>query len=210
MENFVQERRGYFLLRFTEELIRNSKISEIYKLERILKEKGILDEGFVPKKSIPEKVKLKIEQEKKEPVLMQSDLKFPRQKVLRRKRMPVVPRRSLRVPRQQLPPHMNYLRPQPTGEQIDLGKINALLSDSNVKTIEATGENEKVLVSGQMGRKPTGITLSKEEIDAVIDKFSSSAKIPKSEGMFKVAYGNLVLTAMISDKVSSVFVIKKL
>jgi CO dehydrogenase/acetyl-CoA synthase epsilon subunit len=93
---------------------------------------------------------------------------------------------------------------------IDLGKLNPFLQDPNVKTIETTGEDDDVMVSGAMGRKPTGIKLSKEEIDEVIDKFSKKAKIPKAEGLFKVTVDNLIFTAMISDTISSRFIIKKI
>ena len=49
-----------------------------------------------------------------------------------------------------------------------------------------------------------------KKIDEVINRFSNLAKIPKSEGLFKVAVGILLLTATISESVSSRFVIEKI
>jgi len=112
-----------------------------------------------------------------------------------------------------LPAHLQYLKPTgpPTKKlDIDLGKLNPFLQDANVREIETEGEDEVVTVKGTMGKKPTSIKLSKEEIDEILDKFSKEAKIPKTEGLFKVTLGNLVLTAMVSEAISSRFIIKKI
>ena len=63
---------------------------------------------------------------------------------------------------------------------------------------------------GRMGRKKTGTVLSKEEIDEVIKTFSEAAKIPISEGIFKVVFGKLILSAILSDVIGSKFIIKKM
>jgi hypothetical protein len=67
-----------------------------------------------------------------------------------------------------------------------------------------------VYVTGNMGNKKTGIVLSKDEIDEIINKFSEASKIPLGEGVFRVAVGKLVFSAIVSDVVSSKFIIKKL
>lgn len=111
-----------------------------------------------------------------------------------------------------LPEHLRYLRPTVSENpvEIDLGKLNPFLADPHVKTIETEGPDSMINVTGSMGKKPIGIKYTKEEIDSVIDKFSKEAKIPKTEGLFKVSYGNLILIAMISESLGSRFVIKKL
>ncbi|NCN86208.1 hypothetical protein GW932_00070 [archaeon] len=114
--------------------------------------------------------------------------------------------------RDDLPENLQYLRPtkSETPLEIDLGKLNLFLQDRNVKTIETEGPDQMIFVTGTMGKKPTGIKFTKEEIDEVLDKFSKESKIPKTEGLFKVALGNILLTAMISESIGSRFIIKKI
>ena len=116
----------------------------------------------------------------------------------------------LRIPELRLPPTVQHIRPTPTRREIDLGKLNPLVKDPLVRTIECNGENEKIVVSGTMGRKNTSIVLGKEEIDGVIKKFSEEAKIPFEEGLFKAAVGRLILSAVVSDVTGSKFIIKKM
>ncbi len=108
-----------------------------------------------------------------------------------------------------LPNRFKDLRPVRENQLINLGKLNVLLNDPNVRSIECPGAGTSVFVNGSMGRKPTNIILSKEEVDNVIQTFSENAKIPVEEGIFKVAYGGLVLTATVSSSGSS-FLIKKI
>jgi type IV secretory pathway ATPase VirB11/archaellum biosynthesis ATPase len=79
-----------------------------------------------------------------------------------------------------------------------------------VKNIECSGPDEKIIVSGAMGRKPTSITLSKEQIDEIIERFSQATRIPVSEGIYKVVHGNLILSAIVSEIIGSKFIIKKM
>ena len=88
-------------------------------------------------------------------------------------------------------------------------KLNPLIKDPAVRTIEVNPD-EKVIVTGTMGTKPTSIILSKEDIDKIIKKFSETAKIPVYEGIFRVVVGKLILSAIISDVVGSKFIIKKM
>ena len=52
--------------------------------------------------------------------------------------------------------------------------------------------------------------VTKEEIDEVIQKFSEASRIPIQEGIFRVAVGKLLLSAIISGVIGSKFIIKKL
>ena len=61
-----------------------------------------------------------------------------------------------------------------------------------------------------MGTKRTNIILSKEDISDVIKKFSETTKIPLQEGIFRVAIGKLILSAIISEVIGSKFIIKKM
>ena len=109
-----------------------------------------------------------------------------------------------------MPSHLEYLRPVPgPNVEIDLSKINPLIKDPAVRIIEGN-PNERVIVNGSMGTRPTSILLNKEDIDQIINKFSETAKIPVNEGIYKVVVGNLILSAVISEVVGSRFVIRKI
>ena len=116
----------------------------------------------------------------------------------------------LRIPEPRLPETARHIRPEATGEEIDLGKINILIRDSLVKVIECNGQDENILVIGIMGRKKTPIILNKEEIEQILQAFSQAAKIPVHEGLFKAAVGSAVISAVISDIVGIQFVIRKI
>ncbi len=118
----------------------------------------------------------------------------------------------LKIPEPYLPETVQHLRPIPTDKEIDLGKLNPLIKDPLVKTIEYSSANEKIIVTGGMGRKPTSIVLTKEEADEIINRFSHFARIPIHEGFFRVAIGRLVLSAIVSniDSIGSKFIIQKL
>lgn len=137
-------------------------------------------------------------------------MKIPNQNTFRQNTH-FVPQLYQEMHKNDLPQNLQYLQPtRVVGiKYLDLGKLNPYLNDSHVQSIESEGPNEKVYVNGSMGRKPTKVVLSKEEIDSVIDTFSKSAKIPKTEGLYKVVTNNLMLSAMISDTIGSRFVIKK-
>jgi hypothetical protein len=116
---------------------------------------------------------------------------------------------GLWIPDSRFPPHIQYVKPTPINKEIDLGKLNAFVNDSRVMVIECYGPEENLTVKGGMGVKKTGIVLTKEEIDDIIQRFSKESKIPVQEGIFKVVVGKLILTAIISETVGSKFVIKK-
>lgn len=125
------------------------------------------------------------------------------------------PRRS--IPLMQagadLPQNLQYLKPSKEEIQpikINLGKLNPFLQDRNVITIESEGPDEDLFVTGTMGKKSTGIKLSKDEIDEIINKFSTESKIPAVEGVFKVLLGHVQLVAMISESLGTRFIIKKI
>lgn len=130
-----------------------------------------------------------------------------------RRQIPVQRRKllsPLNIPEISLPLRLQYLKPTPDKLQIDLGKLNLLIKDPAVRSIECHGPGENIIVKGTMGTKPTAIILNKEDINFVIDAFSKVAKIPVQKGIFKVAAGNLVLSAITSEIISSKFIINKL
>jgi hypothetical protein len=117
---------------------------------------------------------------------------------------------GLSIPESKFPPHLQYIQPVPMNKEIELGKINPLINDQMVKIIECYGPGENIVVQGNMGIKRTGIILDKEDINNIIERFSKETKIPAQEGIFKVVVGKLIFMAIISNVISSKFIIKKM
>lgn len=208
--------KNFFLL-FTKELIRHSEKQDIIKLQKIIeweegKKKENMPSTFEVKQNIPEARLKELKEETKtgkgKPMIKQ---------IVSRIAQPVsipvsrpIPRRPLVIPEPKLPSHLEYLQPIPSANvEIDLPKINPLIKDPAVRTIEGNpGEN--AIVTGTMGIKPTNIFLSKDDIDAVINKFSEASKIPATEGIYRVVVGNLIFSGIISEVIGSRFVIRKM
>ena len=207
-----KEFKKIFLLTFTKELIRHSGKINIEQLQKIieLKEQDKRKEG-IPRMEIisPRETGLK---EVGKPGVW---VKKPRSIEIPSGKLPIkgftkpTPR-SLFIPEPKLPEHLEYLKPTPAAPvEIDLVKINPLIKDPAVKIIEANPE-ERVIVVGTMGTKPTDIILSKEDIDRIINKFSEFSKIPVIGDIYRVVAGNLILSAVISETIGSRFTIKKM
>jgi hypothetical protein len=207
MEQISNEFKKIFLLTFTKELIKHSERQDILKLQKIieLKENKKREEHLqIP--SIKEIPQIPITKKIPLPQKINEPIQFPKSKILPRK----IRRTQLIIPEPKLPEHLQYLRPVPAGNaKIDLLKLNPLINDPAVMVIEGNPD-EKVRVTGTMGTKPTGIFLTKEDIDNIINKFSGASKIPINEGIYRVAVGNLNLSAIISKNIGSRFIIKKL
>ncbi len=219
--------RKVFILEFTKELIKNT---EKYKELTIKKEvKKVLKDEHEEIKKLPQKEQLKkiVHEKFKEQNKRVSELKKeetpPISSVKNIKKefkkepthisaFPKHPRffPPLRILEPPLPETVRYIRPMSTREEIDLGKLNPLINDPFVKVIECFGPNQKILVSGRMGRKSTPIMLTKEEIDEVIKKFSESSRIPVHEGVINIVFGRLQLSSVISKITSPRFVIRKM
>ncbi|MDO8528934.1 MAG: hypothetical protein Q7S06_03530 [Nanoarchaeota archaeon] len=125
-------------------------------------------------------------------------------------RKPQINKKTFRIPEPILPPKFQYLHPYPVPKEIDLGRLNPLIKDSMVRVIECNGEDEPVIVEGTMGRKTTKIVLNKGEIDEIIKRFSEEGKIPVRHGIYRIVVGKLIFSAIISEIVSTKFMIKKM
>jgi hypothetical protein len=206
--------RKFFLLAFTRELIRNSGPSEVLELKNVLENKE--EQGFQganEKEKLISSIKKKIKQEENIAKTGIEDSPKFFASLSPAKNQHVKPRIShapVMIPRQELPPQLQYIKPVLGNTEIDLGKLNSLVKDPLTRSIECRGADSPIYVTGNMGNKKTGIVLSKDEIDEIINKFSEASKIPLGEGVFRVAIGKLVFSAIVSDVVSSKFIIKKL
>jgi len=132
--------------------------------------------------------------ERAEPILAKKEFKKPFSPIIK-KRKPQIP--FLRIPEPILPKNLQYLKPAPTKLEIDLGKLNPLIKDPLVKSLECRGTEEPIIVRGGMGVKKTSIILDKEEIDQTIKTFSETAKIPLQRRNFKDSCRKISLSAII-------------
>ncbi|MBR9706604.1 hypothetical protein GOV14_06215 [Candidatus Pacearchaeota archaeon] len=98
--------------------------------------------------------------------------------------------------------------PRPSG--FNLGRIELLIKDPAVQTIECSGPGRNVLLKRHNKINTTQITLTQDEITEVINKFSKEARIPVIGGLFKAAVGELIISAVISEFVGSRFIINKI
>jgi hypothetical protein len=195
-----------FLLKFTKELIKNSDPSAFIELEEIIrqqkqeKQEEEERESARIKRFVKDKGK-KIENARllTEPA-KSSNLQIQKSKIIRT---------TLRIPSPKLPERFQYLQPIPTNKYIDLGVLNQFLQDPNVREIECNGSDESIIVTAN-GRKRTNLFLNTEEIEEVLQRFSRAAKIPLTEGVNKIVYGQLILSTIVSDAIGSRFIIKKI
>ena len=213
-----KECRGAFLLKFTEQAIKNTKSAYLFRLEDTLKD--LLPESAVEEQEkkvtfTRDELKEKIREKLKEPT------KKKQKEIAKQIHLPIKnpvntldvirdKKRVLRLPEPRLPPTMSYLRPTPTGEVLDLKKLNVLIQDPRVNIIECLGPNTKIVVNGSMGRKSTEMTLTEMEMEEIFDEFAKKARIPLSEGITKIVVGSLILTATKGQEQPSKFTIKKM
>ena len=230
-----QNFKTYFLLEFTKELIRNTKAYKNLIIKK--KAKGFIPEkketkeeqeietkenrnwGQEQKGVVQEIVKEKMEQDsqrllnlkKRSAEIDQFREINPFESFFKQRKRSIGGIPSLfQVLESRLPPTVQHLRPVPMRMEINLKKLTPLIKDPFVRIIECNGPGEKIVVMGTMGRKKTGIILSKEETDEIIKIFSEATRIPLREGINKVVFGNLILSAINSEIISSKFIIKKM
>lgn len=204
-----QEFRTLFVIEFTKELIKNSKTAETIALEKQLREK------------IKQNIKEKQEQKELYNVIKKRNLfptqnqRMPQRQMQRpsqiQQRFPTrqVIQRPM-IPQPRLPPTVQNITPQATSIKIGLGKLNPLLRDTTVTAIECSGNEKNILVRRGNQIRTTSIKLSEEEINDIIEKFAKEARIPIEEGIMKLAVGNLIMTAIISEVVDTKFIIEKM
>ena len=209
IDEISEQKKFLFLLKFTKELIKNSKTDEVFRLEAILKGRENKE-----KREIIQKIK---EWEKPEGAVslpysseIKGNINIQKQFQTLKQPAKITGPRILTIPEPKLPQRLQYLKPVPTSIQIDFGKLNPLVRDPGVRSIECNGPDEKITVVVNAGKKATSVILTKDEIDEIIKKFSEQAKIPIGEGVFRVAVGGLILSAIISDIIGSKFIIRRI
>ncbi|MEK6850054.1 MAG: hypothetical protein AABX85_00595 [Nanoarchaeota archaeon] len=92
---------------------------------------------------------------------------------------------------------------------LDLPKIDKFLQDPGVQTVECPGPNKKILVFKGGRILSTDLNLTADEINNVMKDISEKTRIPLMSGVFKAAYGNLIITSVMSEFVGTRFIIQK-
>jgi len=97
-------------------------------------------------------------------------------------------------------------------QKIDINslvKIEFLLNDSAVQTIECPGPGKQILVYKSGVIQTTNLSLTSEEITNIMKEISEKTRIPIVSGIFKAAFSDFITTAVISEFVGTRFIIQK-
>jgi len=138
-------------------------------------------------------------------------------------RVPIVPpqrnppiyrqvQRQVFRPIQKQPPRASpqiQVRQSTASEYLNLGKLNQILTDPRIESIECQGPDKNIIVKKDNLVQGTSLSLTAGEITSIINEFSEKTRIPLIEGTFKAAIDNLVMTAVISEFVGTRFIIQK-
>jgi hypothetical protein len=209
--NETLDKKQIFLLLFSRELIRNS-VEGLSLLKEIIEKQNKPAEEEIPiKKEFPLTKSVLSEEPKQKgeiSVLKPVNIHPPRREISEGPQKIGYP--VLRIPEPKLPEEFQYLKPVPSMREINLNKLNTLVNDPKIREIECAAPNKPIVVYGSMGRMPTEITLSNNEIEDIIQRFSKASKIPVDTGIYKVVVGNLIFSAIISDVIASRFLITKM
>ncbi len=239
LKQIEPKERIFFLKHFTTELIDNinkkedfKKRIEIEKLKKKFVEPLDSEEEMsgIFKGPIFQPSRYKVESkepqfiipsEKRE--LIVHRMKIPKRKPIQRLRKLLrFPKKQVKQVRMQasrpqikIPPRIQALTSiQPQAQAIPegfaLGKLELLIRDSSIQSIECLGPNKNILVKRYNKLNKTKIILNQSEITDILDNFSAKAKIPVVGGILKAAVGNLVISAVISEFVGSRFIINKI
>lgn len=223
LKNASKEFKAWFLLRFTEELIKNQRADYFLLVENAKKEKI--------RKQIMERNIAEQKQEKpaSKKIILTPIIETPQNQLKKQ----VIPnykpsnqdniyqtnnafslQKVQPIPKIQSPPlpqHLRNVTPIPSNEPIDLGTLNPLLSDPTVLVIECRGPDNNIIVRRHNGEvRNTSIMLTREQIDYILETFSLYSKIPLEEGITRIAFGDLVISAIISEVVEPRFTISKI
>lgn len=190
--NVIHENRILFLKKFAQELILNSIPAEILMIKH----------EEAPVKLVPSLPFLHLE-EKPKPAF-----NFPKPAFYPQARS----QQFLNI-RREIHPEMKtmaVLQPEPIPAGFALGKLDFLVKDAKVNAIECSGPGKLILAKSLGMSSVTKVSLTDNEIQEIIEKFSQQSRIPVMSGLFKAAVGNLIITAVISDFLGSRFIIEKM
>jgi len=219
LQQLKPAQRIVFLKKFTKELLINSVEEEIRKknieIEKLKQKIAQPIEGEKFREMSKQEFKPSPQRlETRKPILhrTKTPIRKPFKRLAQTTQLP--PLKSIQPPpispktQQVLAEVKPVANPTPPG--FNLGKIEQLLKDPSVQSIECPGPNKKVLIKRNYRINTIKIGLTQEEITEIINTFSQQAKIPVMGGILKAAVGSLVISAVISDFVGSRFIINRI
>lgn len=127
-------------------------------------------------------------------------------------------RPALNQPPRQMPPQramatqkqkQEYQPSIASQKELLLPRILPILNDPTAFSIECSGPEKPLLINRHGSIQASQITLNAEEIKSVLQEISNRTRIPLITGTFKAAFDNFICTAVISDFISSRFIIQK-
>jgi len=212
LKQIDEANRIIFLKRFTAEIIAT-----------------LLKEHFAKHRIEAEKIKMKFfepsmmdETGERKPIFHRAEVPRPPQQMQQRPTAPTQPItapaqpqsiHSQPAPTQPLSPQPPIINPATQSKQkprdLSLGKLESLLKDPAIQLIECPGPGKNLLIKRYNKVNVTKMALNQQDIVNIINSFSKQARIPIVGGILKVAVGNLVMSAVISEFVGSRFIINR-
>ena len=184
---------------------------------------SLILESYNPEKQIHEEMKKEMPQfiqasaMQKQPMqqIQTIQRQMPRPKIqaqFQPSKFPKINQRLTKIfPEQRLPenrPIIKEISAQRTNA-MGLNRISNILGDPTVLSIECPGPTKNLLVNRAGSIQAASIVLSKEEIDSIIEEIGEKTRIPISTGVFKAAFQDFLITAVISEFVGTRFLIQK-
>lgn len=218
------DKRIEFLKSFVKELLKNSiEKEEREKKIRIEKLKQKFSAPLEPEKTFHKIVNTPVFQPKEQPILPQHNPVIHATNPIQQR--PLQPQMQMHqeIPQNRFPqkpiqqpfpqkPLPVAISPEKSERptNLNLGKIESLLKDQGVQSIECPGPGKNVIVKKMNRPQITNINLNSTEVSEIINQFSTNARIPIVGGILKAAVGDLVISAIISEFVGSRFIINRI
>ena len=187
-----------FIKEFTKELILNS--SPAYLRDKKIESKS---KELEIKEEIEQILKRPLEIEKEASMYKALEVNKPKIRQIKTSTDYIQPNIRKRRETMEIP----YI--EESGE-FQVGKINSMIKDPNVISIECPGPNKFVIVSTLGKVILSKLMLNADEINFILDNFSREARIPRIEGVFKAIVNNLIITAIDSEFAGPRFIITKI
>jgi len=220
-----QTARIIFLKKFTEEILLNLSVE--HKAKRKINIEKLKKKFLNPETEQPEEFNKMVNHKILNPIKYQKDEKPNLSKGVVNKFSffsNIIPNKSkiqkspIETPKL---PEINYtvkqdviesIKPEyhPRPKELNLGKLEPILNDPMIQTVECPGPGKNLLVNKFGKINVTKIVLTREDINEIISNFSNLAQIPLLDGILKAAVGNLMISAVSSEIVGSRFILNRI
>lgn len=200
--------KEFFLLKFTKELIsfsyRNQNIKSVNDL--------IVYREKLKNKEIEKEVSEKLKKDRE--IIRKSKKIIEKKKVIKKKQPLKVPKLQTKPIRARFnfpkfPERLRNISPVMQKQEIDFKKLNPLIKNPSINSIECDGPGRKLILRGSRGVKTSDIFLNKEEIIELIETFSKKSKIPLNKGMNRIAVGSFILSGVYNND-NPAFILSKI